>query len=142
METRRDYLKIISAVGATCAFPFSADELYGQEHAHLHTPGSPHYNVPVIPPFEPKFFTAAEGLVVSRLADLIIPPTETPGAIAAGVPHYIDFVVAQNVPQQSVFREGIAWLERRVYEHASEEVCCIERGRAGCHAHAVKHGGG
>jgi hypothetical protein len=107
METRRDYLKIIGAVSATCAFPFSADELFGQEHVH----GEPHYNVPVVGPFEPKFFTAAEGLVVARVADLIIPPTETPGAVAAGVPQYIDSVVLQNPAQQAVLRDGIAWLD-------------------------------
>ena len=109
METRRGYLKIIGAVGATCSFPFEADELYGQEHTH--TPGAPRYNVPVVPPFEPKFFTAVEGLVVARIADLIIPPTDTPGATGAGVPHYIDSVVSQNPRQQGVFREGLQWLD-------------------------------
>lgn len=108
MDSRRDYLKIIGAVGATCVFPFSADELYGQEH--MHAAGPPHYNAPVVLPFEPKFFTAAEGLMIARIADLLIPPTDTPGAAAAGVPHYIDSVVAQNPRQQAVFREGLAWL--------------------------------
>ena len=32
-SNRRESLKIIGAVGATCAFPFSADTLYGQ-HVH------------------------------------------------------------------------------------------------------------
>ncbi len=33
-ESLRDALKIIGAIGATCIFPFQADELYGQhEHA-------------------------------------------------------------------------------------------------------------
>jgi gluconate 2-dehydrogenase gamma chain len=114
METRRGYLKIIGAVSATCAFPFSADELYGQEHAHA--AGAPHFHVPVVGPFEPKFFTAAEGQVVSRLADLMIPPTDTPGAVAAGVPQYIDTVVGQNPRQQAVFREGIVWLEAAALE--------------------------
>lgn len=117
METRRNHLKIIGAVGATCAFPFSADELYGQEeHDHMHgvAPDQvPNYRVPVVPPFEPKFFTVDEGLVISRMADLIIPPTDTPGATAAGVPHYIDMVVLQNAEHQKRFREGLAWVETR-----------------------------
>jgi len=33
METRRDTLKIIGAIGTTCAFPFAANDLYGQ-HQH------------------------------------------------------------------------------------------------------------
>ena len=112
METRRHHLKIIGAVGATCAFPFSADELYGQqEHAH----GVPQTG-PAVPPFAPKFFNEKEGLVVSRVADLIIPPTDTPGAVQAGVPQYIDLVVLENKQHQSVFREGIAWLDRSAQE--------------------------
>src|SRR5271154_2420471 len=109
METRRGYLKIIGGIGATCAFPFPADELYAQED-HPHTHDGSHYTAPVVAPFEPKFFTAAEGLVVSRIADLIIPQTDTPGAVAAGVPQYIDTVAAKSPEQQKLFREGIAWL--------------------------------
>ncbi len=112
MESRRNSLKIIGAVGATCVFPFSADELFGQED-HSHASGGPRYNVPVTPPFEPKFFTAEEGLVVARLTDLIIPPTDTPGGAAAGAPHYIDSVVGQNPAHQQLFRSGIAWLNGR-----------------------------
>ena len=36
MKSRREALKIIGAVGVTCAFPFSANELYGQ---HIHPSG-------------------------------------------------------------------------------------------------------
>ncbi len=35
MTNRREALKIIGAVGATCVFPFAANELYGQ---HVHDP--------------------------------------------------------------------------------------------------------
>ena len=37
MANRRESLKIIGAIGATCAFPFPADELYGQ---HVHSPAA------------------------------------------------------------------------------------------------------
>jgi hypothetical protein len=83
MQSRREALKIIGAVGVTCAFPFSANELYGQ-HVHQLLPAAPQEGKPGAP-FAPKFFTPAQFLVVSRLSDLIIPPTETPGAAAAGL---------------------------------------------------------
>ena len=38
MPSRRESLKIIGAIGTTCAFPFSADELYGQ---HVHSSAAP-----------------------------------------------------------------------------------------------------
>ncbi|MBM3736549.1 MAG: gluconate 2-dehydrogenase subunit 3 family protein [Acidobacteria bacterium] len=104
-EQRREALKIIGAVGSTCAFPFSADELYGQ-HAH----GAD--AAPAAVPAHPRFFSAAEFETVSRLADLIIPATSTPGALAAGVPAYIDFTATNNAQSGKLLREGIAWLDR------------------------------
>ena len=105
-ETRRQALKLLGAIGATCAFPFAGDELYGQ-HVHptlAQTPGAV--------PYAPAFFTPAEYATVSRLADAIIPATGTPGASAAGVPEYIDRVVALNKEHQPLMRAGLAWLEQ------------------------------
>jgi gluconate 2-dehydrogenase gamma chain len=114
-ETRRTALKILGTIGATCAFPFSADELYGQ-HVHnviLQTAGSA--------PYTPAFFTPAEYATLARLTDVIIPPTDTPGAAAAGVPDYIDYVVSLNAPHQPLMREGLAWLEREARARFSQD---------------------
>jgi Gluconate 2-dehydrogenase subunit 3 len=109
MQSRREALKIIGAVGVTCAFPFSANELYGQ---HVHPPGqAAEQEAKPGVPFEPRFFTQAQLLVISRLADLIIPPTDTPGAVAAGVPEYIDLVVHEDAKLQLIFREGLPRLD-------------------------------
>jgi hypothetical protein len=107
MKSRREALKIIGAVGVTCAFPFSANELYGQ---HVHTSGEAS-SQGAKPPSVPRFFTPAELLVISRLTDLIIPPTETPGAAAAGVPQYIDLVVTEDPKLQDIFRQGLPRLD-------------------------------
>lgn len=106
-ETRREALKIIGAISATCTFPFAADELYGQtEHHAAHA-------LVQVQPTGPRYFGDAEGKVISRLADLIVPETETPGAVSAGVPAYIDSVVGASEDQQEIFRNGLAWLESR-----------------------------
>ena len=105
METRREALKIIGAVGATCSFPFSANELYGQ-HVHPPEPAPEQENKPA-GPFEPTFFTKAQFQIVSRLSDLIIPATDTPGAVAAAVPEYIDSVVTSEPKLQPIFRNGL-----------------------------------
>ncbi|GAC1615507.1 MAG: lactose 3-dehydrogenase subunit gamma LacC [Vulcanimicrobiaceae bacterium] len=108
---RRNSLKIIGAVSVTCAYPFSADELYGQQQpAHEH--GASSAKPAPAGPFTPKFLTAAELATVSRIADLIIPPTDTPGAVAAGVPQYIDTVLVASVEMQKRYREGIAWTDQ------------------------------
>src|SRR5271154_4320045 len=110
MTSRREALKIIGAVGVTCAFPFSANELYGQ---HVHPAGEE--GLPQMKPdapSAPRFFTPAELLVISRLTDLIIPPTETPGGAAAGVPQYIDLVVNEDPKLQGIFHQGLPRLDK------------------------------
>jgi hypothetical protein len=106
METRRDTLKIIGAIGTTCAFPFAANDLYGQ-HQHGTPPQPPRG------PYTLKFFSAPEFQTVSRITDLIIPPTDTPGAVAAGAPEYIDYVVSNNPEHQKLMHEGLAWLDQQ-----------------------------
>jgi gluconate 2-dehydrogenase gamma chain len=101
-ETRRSALKMLGAIGATCAFPFAGDELYGQEE---------HGMLPVdaqAEPYSPMFLTAAEYLTVSRLIDLIVPASDTPGAVEAGAAEYVDRVLTRNVAQQQLARSGIA----------------------------------
>lgn len=113
MADRREALKIIGAIGTTCAFPFASDELYGQ-HAH-EGPGKP----ATLPP--PKYFSPDDYAVISRIADLIIPATDTPGAIDAGVPAYIDMLVAGSDAHQKVFRAGLAWLHEQRFHSLTEE---------------------
>lgn len=103
VEERRQALRIIGAIGTTCAFPFSADELYGQ---HEHSAST----VKSAPLPDPSFFTGKELEQISRIADLIIPATDTPGAIGAGVPAYIDMVCSRNAELATVIRKGLTEL--------------------------------
>ena len=102
---RRSLLKIFGSIGATCAYPFASDELYGQtapEHHHAPMPE---------PPADAHFFNQQDFAAISRIADLIIPQTESPGAIAAGVPAYVDLAVGRNTDQQLVVADGLRWLD-------------------------------
>lgn len=102
---RRSLLKIFGAIGATCAYPFASDELYGQTApAHVH---------PAHPPAQanPRFFNESDFKTISRIADLIIPETDTPGAVGAGVPEYIDMVISRNTDQQLAMADGLRWLD-------------------------------
>ncbi|MBV8864628.1 MAG: gluconate 2-dehydrogenase subunit 3 family protein [Acidobacteriaceae bacterium] len=106
---RRSLLKIIGTIGATCAYPFSSDDLYGQSpHQEAH---EQHQNTPPEQQAQPQFFNIPDFKTISRIADLIIPPTDTPGAIAAGVPAFIDLVVARNTDQQLIVADGLRWLD-------------------------------
>jgi hypothetical protein len=114
-ETRRQALKILGTIGATCAFPFGSDELYGQHVLLLHG------QTPAGGPYQPSFFTAPEFAVLSQLADVIIPETETPGAVRAGVPDYIDRVVSLNREHQPLARAGLAWLTSEAQRRFARE---------------------
>jgi gluconate 2-dehydrogenase gamma chain len=109
---RRGALKILGAIGASCACPIAGDELFGRSAdeaaapAHHHAAGQQ-----AALPAKPIFFPAADFETVSRIADLIIPQTGTPGAVAAGVPAYIDLIVSRNASQQSLVSDGLRWLD-------------------------------
>jgi gluconate 2-dehydrogenase gamma chain len=62
--------------------------------------------------FTPKFFTAHEYETVRVLSDLIIPADErSGGAIAAGVPEFMDFIMIDMPQRQVAMRGGLAWLD-------------------------------
>lgn len=107
-EERRQALRIIGAIGTTCAFPFSADELYGQHEHSSSTKSAP------LP--KPSFFSEKEFAQISQIADLIIPATDTQGAIGAGVPAYIDMVCSRNSELADTVLKGLKDLPAAVNE--------------------------
>jgi hypothetical protein len=71
--------------------------------------------------YRPRFFADAEFETVARLASLIIPSDETPGAREARVEEWIDFLLsASDEARQRLYREGLSRLDARCQErHAS-----------------------
>jgi|HubBroStandDraft_1064217.scaffolds.fasta_scaffold161458_2 hypothetical protein len=59
----------------------------------------------------PTFFNASEYKTLTRMVDLIIPRTDTPGAADAGVPLYIDIIVKYDAPLGEKFRSGLSQLD-------------------------------
>ena len=63
--------------------------------------------------FKPKFFTAHEYATVTMLAGMIIPKDErSGGAIEAGVPEFMDFMMLDQPARQVPMRGGLAWLDQ------------------------------
>jgi gluconate 2-dehydrogenase gamma chain len=114
---RRSVLKIIGAIGATCAYPFAGDELYAQS---AHSQGS----VPVAS--TRRYFNDNDFQMISRIADLIVPETDTPGAVGAGVPDYIDLLVARNTDHQSLVADGLRWLDSESERVASRKFLALD----------------
>jgi len=59
-----------------------------------------------------KVFDPHQLETVAILADLIIPPTDTPGARAAGVHQHLDDILAESTETvRTQFLEGLWWLD-------------------------------
>jgi len=58
--------------------------------------------------WKPDALSVDQGAIVRRIADILIPTTDTPGAIDAGVPAYIDMVFKDIMKpeDQKSFKEG------------------------------------
>jgi gluconate 2-dehydrogenase gamma chain len=69
---------------------------------------------------DPVFFDDAALSLIERIADLMIPETDTPGALAAGVPHFIDLMLAEwaSSERQQRFNSGLGDLEARLDDAA------------------------
>jgi gluconate 2-dehydrogenase gamma chain len=114
---RRGLLKIIGAIGATCTHPFSGDELFGRtadQHAHEETANTQ-------PKASLTFFRDDDFKTISQISELIIPRTNTPGAIDAGVPYYIDRLIAGNIAHQQQIADGLRWLDEQSKQLAGKE---------------------
>ena len=90
MPTRRDLLKTLAVVSAAPALAQRAAQ-----------------QAPVQESVE-RWFTPPQFELLTRLADMIIPRSDTPGAADAGVPAIIESAVRRREPLQERFRLGLA----------------------------------
>jgi gluconate 2-dehydrogenase gamma chain len=65
---------------------------------------------------EPRYYSRQEFSLVSKLADGLIPATDTPGAIAAGVPMYLDALMADwaSAETQEAHHKIVAVIEQEL----------------------------
>jgi len=71
-----------------------------------------------VPEGELRFFTPDQRNLVAALAETIIPQTDTPGAIDAGVPRYIEFMAREwlRPEERGIFMRGLIETERMAAE--------------------------
>ncbi len=67
---------------------------------------------------DPSFFDEEQFTMLTRIADLIIPETVTPGALGVGAHHFIDMMFAEwaSSERQETWKEGLAGIDARAKE--------------------------
>ena len=92
---RREILRFIGIASIAGTFPGFSKWSFACAQEHVHQAAAPHKTSAA---YKPLFFSSQQFQTIERLADMIIPTDETPGAKEAGVAEFIDFMVATRVP--------------------------------------------
>ena len=68
--------------------------------------------------WSPSFLSDKEAVLVSKLSDLMLPPTESPGALEVHVPEFVDLMANDCLTEeeQRVFRKGLESVESQLNE--------------------------
>jgi hypothetical protein len=107
---RREALRYtLGLMAAAAANPSVLDAWAPQDHPEHEQPAAGKHR-PLVEGM-PVFFNAAEFQALTRMVDLIIPKTDTPGAADAGVPLYIDIVVNSDHALGDRIRNGLRQLD-------------------------------
>jgi hypothetical protein len=104
---RRQLLQLLGSAPLAAGFTWTdAEAAQAQKQAQAARAAAPKTA------FTPKFFTAREYTMVGVLADLIIPKDERSGsATDAGVPEFMDFMMAEQPNRQTAMRGGLVWID-------------------------------
>lgn len=107
--SRRKALKAIGAVPVLAPFAWTPAEA---QQAHQHATAARAKAAAARTPYAPKFFSKHEWATVRVLVDLVIPKDERSGsATEAGVPEFMDFMMADQPARQVAMRGGLRWLD-------------------------------
>lgn len=128
---RREALRMIGIASVAAGFPGFSQWAFACAHD---MPGGGSTNPAQKGPYKPLFFSKQQYALVSRIADMIIPEDGSPGALAAGVPEFVDFMVANRAainPEREIrctqdaieegdrvqnrFILGLGWIDARSY---------------------------
>lgn len=103
--SRREVLGFLAALPLAAATDPASLIARAWRHFEVHAVGS-------AAPYTPRFFTPHEWRIVRVLADDIIPRDGRSGsATDAGVPEFIDFIMADQPYAQLPMRGGLHWLD-------------------------------
>lgn len=127
METRRQVLTglIFSLGGAAALTAFEAEAARPKRKAHKKATTA---TAPAPTKATPTFYTKGELATVTFLANGIIPRTDTPGALDAGVPAYMDHLYATWASQKTQAQHRAELAEITAHLDRLTDVQSVEAG--------------
>jgi hypothetical protein len=117
MATRRTALATLAAGSAAVAL----GEVLPTHSAHEAGPG----NTVEKTERKPVYFEGRDYETLTRLTDLILPRTDTPGASDVGVPWRIDQAVSRKKELQPLYRNGLAHLNAAAKEQGKADFLAL-----------------
>ncbi len=106
---RREFLQcaaiLVSGVGVSqLGFSLSEEQM-------IFLANAPDFNTRPV-----NYFSAGQREIITAMAEVIIPRTETPGAIDARVPAFLELMVAYwlNDEERAIFSDGLRDIETRI----------------------------
>jgi hypothetical protein len=130
--SRRRWILAASAVlGGSVAVALAGRAMLSQRSPAASAP-SPAPSPPRVPRFQAKLFSLEQALLVEDLAEHILPETDSPGALSAGVPAYIEDIVLEvyDEPERRAFLQALDATgaeARAAYGRAFDECRADER---------------
>jgi gluconate 2-dehydrogenase gamma chain len=110
---RREALGAVAAAALTTAFRWTPEQV---EHAATWARSAAAQGL-----YQAKFFTPHEWETVRVLVDIVLPRDERSGsATDAGVPEFMDFMMAERTDAQLQMRGGLAWLDAESQERSGK----------------------
>lgn len=106
---RREFLQCAAILVSGCSAAQLGFSLTEEQQVYLAT--APNYNTSDV-----DYFTPAQRKIIAAMTEVIIPRTDTPGAIDAGVPRYIELMVANWLEdgERALFDAGLGDIETRI----------------------------
>jgi hypothetical protein len=116
--TRRQALKTLATVATAPLWIDRVLAIADQHAAHRARAAAPARAAA----WTPKVLNARQNELVMAASELIIPATDTPGAMEAQVNRYIDGVLADAAPaDRDAFLQGLAWLDARCEQRVNRQ---------------------
>lgn len=121
MNRREALLRVAGLMGGTLSAPalLALDKVYAAPNGLTAANGLAANNgptaasAPPAPPAQSSILSASQTAIVSAVADIIIPRTNTPGALDVGAPKFIDVMLRDVYPQadRDRYLSGLAELD-------------------------------